>query len=160
MSNRRNNLPSSIRRHLTASSVECALRREDRVNESWRSATRKLSTPKGALWRGEETAGGAVTANPTGCIMQRLFKVRPIRPLSSRRFALFSLPPFLRTLLARTTRRMRGYTAGEMPLARTVASRRRKDVEGADISRYKGKRFTAKWIDYSVSRSRERIDDC
>lgn len=86
----------------------CAPRREDRVGESWTFATEKLFTygKGGACPSGEETADGAVSAHPTGCIMQRLFKVRPIRPLSSPRFASLSLPPLLRTLSPRRMRRL------------------------------------------------------
>jgi len=43
------------------------------------------------------------------------------------------------------------------------ATRASRGSRETDISRYKRERFTAKWIDYSVLRSRqreERSDDC
>jgi len=56
--------------------------------------------------------------------MQRLFKV-PIRPLSSPRFALLSLPPLLRTLSARTT----NAPVTSPAKCHSRVHRRRKDLE-------------------------------
>lgn len=95
------------------------------------------------------------------CIMQRLFEVGPFRPFrpSSRRLALLflflSCRPRLSLFYSPSfgAKRRAGRSRGEMLLAR------REDLERRIFRDTKGERFTAKWIDYSVSRSRQRREE-
>lgn len=148
----RHRLAVPHRRRSTTSSAKCVSHREDRV-ESWTPPRREsflLTERANARPLGKETAHGAVTTNPdalcSDCL--KFLSVLYHRPVS-----LYSL--FLRFYVLFRRTRCAGYIAGEMPLARVPSSERSRE---AGISRYKGKRFTAKWIDYSVSRSRERND--
>lgn len=104
-----------------------------------------------AFYFEEHAWGNDRTASLVECIMQRLFEVHPFRPFSRRLASLFlflhcrpsSFFTFIRSLFRRDYRWRN-------------ATRTSRGSRETDISRYKRERFTAKWIDYSVSRSRQR----
>lgn len=104
--------------------------------------------------------------------MQRLFEVRPFRPFSRRRLALLFLrlsrclpPPSLFPLLFALFRReaasavRRGTTSATTSPGEMLLLARREDLERRIFRDTKGNCFTAKWIDYSVSRSRQRREE-
>lgn len=115
----------------------------------------KVSPPlKGKLFiskgleheRAREEAAGA---SPTGCIMQRLFEVRPFpsflptfRSTPSFSLVAFTLSFNVNNAAAPRLHRRRNATRAVPPL--------RGDLERQIFRDTKGKRFTAKWIDYSV----------
>jgi len=156
----RNNSPSTTRHSTDDFIAKCAPRREDRVG-----ATAKVGPPpwrKSFLFRRARVRKRPYSL-PVGCIMQRLFEVRPFPPFSlgfTRSPSLSPLPSIslfsllfalFRREAASAARRPRLRFAGEMRYSR--GSRE------TDISRYKRERFTAKWIDYSVLRSRQRREE-